>query len=106
MPNGYEDRLFAKLMTVLCRYHQEQGSWPTILRVPEVFYDDLGVMLAEVDAIEDRLRFVSHAKPFFVAEGPNGETYELNPGRDGYADIDAIHDSENWLTGKSVNRED
>ena len=106
MPNGREDRLYAKLMTALCRYHQEQGSWPTTLRVPVIFYDDLCVMLSEFDVIEDRLKLVSHKKPLFVAEGPSGATYELNPGRNGYADIDAIRESAKWLTGKSIKDED
>ncbi len=108
MPNGYEDRLFAKLMTTLASYHKKHGSWPTSLRAPEAFCHDLQVLFDEATTkpLEGRLELIVDEKSFFVTQGPDGARYELNLQKDGYAGIAAIREAAKWLTGRVLSDEE
>jgi hypothetical protein len=104
MPNGYEDRLFVKLMTSLARYHQKHGSWPITLRASEALCHDLQVLFDEfsVGLIDSRLKLIVDEKSFFVAEGPEGQIYKLNLNRGGYAEMSEIREAAKWLTGRDI----
>ena len=103
MPNGYEDRLFAKIMTAIAKYHEKHGDWPTEILVPEDFKLQLQTMFDEFKykPVAGRLILVADNKSFFVAKGANGSSYELRLNKDGYSDSAAVREAMGWLVGRS-----
>jgi len=103
MPNGYEDRLFAKLMTAIAKFHEKHGDWPTELLIPEGVKLQLQGLLDEFKykPVEGRLILIADNKSFFVAKGANGSSYKLRLDKDGYSDHAAVREAMVWLVGRS-----